>query len=173
MGRGADSGREWSSSPIKQKHWVTFAPGRVSSPEDPLESYTRGDEAYRCLLPTWSVRKELPDSTNWSTPAGEGEALLAKDLECPPPLEPFVQELLEDKEASCTNAGMDSGLPPPSPSMSADPEPSLMEHEHWIKWHTEYIDMLAWWCKLEMVPNLDDPQEFPQRMRASLKVPKV
>ena len=112
---------------------MTFALGKVPSPEEPLESYARGDKAYRCPPPTWPVRKESPDSTDWSTPAEEDEDLPAKDLECPLPLKPFVQELLEDEEASFTNAGTDSGLLPPSPLMLGDPEPSPVEHEHWMK----------------------------------------
>ena len=137
--RGMHSGRDWSSSPVRQKCWVTFALEKVPSPAEPLESYDRGDEAYKCLLHTWPARKGPPDSTDWSTPAEEGKVFPAKDLESPPPLEPFMQELLE--EVSCTNAGMDSGMLPPSWPMLGDPGPSLMEHEHWIKLHTWYIDM--------------------------------
>ena len=57
--------------------------------------------------------------------------------------------------------------------MLGDPKPSPMEHEHWIKWHAQYIDMLAWWHELEAVPNVADPWEFAQRVRASFKVPKA
>ena len=79
---------------------------------------------YKCLLPTWPVRKGSLDDTDWSTTVERSEASPSKELECPPPLESFVQELSKDEEASCTNAGMDSSLQPPSLLMSGDPEPS-------------------------------------------------
>ena len=87
--RGRDFGRDRSPSPVRQKCQVTFAPGEVPSSGEPLESYARGDEAYKCLPPTWPARKGPPDVTNWSAPAEE--------LECPLPLEPFMQELLQMK----------------------------------------------------------------------------
>ena len=149
---------------------MTFAPRKVPSPEEPVEFYARGDKAYRCLLPTWPVRKGPPGSTDWLTPAEEGEAFPAKDLECPLPLEPFMWELLEDKEASCNDIGMDSGMLPPSPLMLGEHEPSPIEHEHWIKWHTQYIDMPAWWHEWEAVSNLD---EFTQQVRTFFEVPKA
>ena len=155
--RDRDFGRDWSPSPIRPKCWVTYTPGEVPSSGEPLESYARWDEAYKCLPPTCPVRRVPPDNTDWSTPAEGSEASLSKELECPPPLEPFVQELLKDEKASCTDAGMDSGLPPPSPLTSGDPEPSPIEYEHWIKWHTRYVDTPAWWCELEAVPNVTDP----------------
>ena len=37
--RGIDFGRDWSPSPIRQKCQMMFAPGKVSSPEEPPESY--------------------------------------------------------------------------------------------------------------------------------------
>ena len=39
--------------------------------------------------------------------------------------------------------------------------------------HAWYIDMLAWWCKLEAVPNLADAQEFAWRVRVSSEVPRA
>ena len=82
-------------------------------------------------------------------------------------------EQLEDKDASCTDAGKDSGLLPPLPSMLGDPEPSPIEHEHWIKCVPDMLTCQLDGGKLEVVPNLGNPQEFAWRVRASFEVPKA
>ena len=105
---------------------IVTQPHQTKASSEPPESYARGDEAYKCLLPTWPVRRGPPDDTDWLTPVKGDEASPSEELECPLPLESFVWELLEDKEASCTDARMDSSLPPLSPLILGDPEPSPM-----------------------------------------------
>ena len=125
-------------SPTRQKCWVIFAEGREPTPtEESPEHNTREDEANWLLPPTWQM-EEVPNwETDWSRMGEEAEAILAegdKDLECPPPLKPFLQELMGGEESSLAKA--EGGLPPPPQSMLDDLEPSPLCQAEWIKWHS-------------------------------------
>ena len=155
--RGTVRGWAQSSSPSWQKLHVTFAEGKVPSlSEDSLESNAGIDEAHQLPLPTWQDNRAPNDGANWSRPkAGKEE-----DFECPPPLEPHLQELLGGEESFLASA-----------KAPYDPAPSPLHQSDWIQWHACQVEMLAWWRELLEVTSNDDCQEFAQKVCTSFEVP--
>ena len=77
----------------------------------------------------------MQDDFNWLRLEGGEE-----ELECPPSLEPHLQELLSREETFLAGTGVDDGLS--QTSMPNNPEPSPMEKTEWILWPTQQMDML-------------------------------
>ena len=144
-----------SLSPSRFRWQVTFA---QSSPESSPERYTGVKEPY---LPTWGDERGPGNQSDWSMPKEE-------DPECPPPLEPHVQEFLRGEEMLAVSTGVGDSL-----LQTLMHEPSPMDSAEWIKWHAQQLDMPAWWWELKKVPSQDNLQEFAQRMQASFEVPKA
>ena len=81
---------------------------------------------------------------------------------------------------------MDLGLPPElgpdverffhSPAGKEDEEdhlpaePLVGEHEEWIKWRGQVVDIPDWWLELEMVPEVDNIQKLARKIQASFKL---
>ena len=105
-------------------------------------------------LPAWQAEVAPHDEANWSRPEeGEGE----EDLECPPPLEPHLQQLLGWEELPLTGAEVEDGLM----SMPKDLEPSPLYQADWIQWHTCHVETLTWW------------RDLLNKVHASFEVPKA
>ena len=63
--------------------------------------------------------------------------------------------------------------PEEDPQQTSMPEPSPQRNNEWIHWHTQHVEIPAWWQELQEVPSQSDIKEFIQRMHASFQVPKV
>ena len=152
-----DPAKRWaqSLSPSQSRQQVTFS---HSSPK----SSPKRDISVKRTPPTNLGGESRPgDQSDWSRPEEE-------DLECPPSLEPHVQEFLRGEEMLLAGAGVGDSL-----LQSSTPEPSPTESAEWIKWHMQQLDMPAWWWELKEVPSQDNLQEFAQSVWASFEVPKV
>ena len=80
----------------------------------------------------------MQDDSNWLRVEGGEE-----QLECPPSLEPQLQELLSGEEMFLVGAGVEDVLS--QTLMPNIPKPSPMEYAEWILWCTPQADMLDWW----------------------------
>ena len=93
------------------------------------ECDARVDEAIQLPLPTWQMEEAPNWETDWLSTGEEAETILAegdKDLDCPPQLEPFLQELLGGEESSLTE--VEGRLVPLPQSTPEDLELSLLHH---------------------------------------------
>ena len=119
---------------------------------------------------------------NWSWPREEAQTISDKedlDLECPPPLEPHLQQLLGEREPSqwamrwemASHPCQHQYHPPLSPH--ENPEPSPLCVSEWIEWHARYVWTLPWWEELKNIPCHTDYKEFAWKMHVSFKVPKA
>ena len=94
------------------------------------------DEAHQLPLPTWQTERALHDESDWSRQeGGEGE----EELECPPPLEPHLHELLSGEELFLADAEVGDGFQ--QTLMPDNLEPSPMCQSDWILWHACQVEM--------------------------------
>ena len=78
-------------------------PERAPSLEESLKCDTEADVAYWLPPTLWQTKEVLHKMANWSRPCEEAGTILGEggaDLECPPPLEPHLQQLLDGEEPS-------------------------------------------------------------------------
>ena len=140
-----NTAKRWAQSPSPpQPRWqVTFAKGwaPLSSKNSPGRD-TRIGRAHWLPLPTWGDERTPDGQSDWSGPKAEEEG----DLECLPPLEPHLQELLSGEETFLAGTGAEGGLM--WTSTPNDPKPSPMENAEWIQWHAWQVDMPVWWWEL-------------------------
>ena len=111
-------------SPSRSRQWVTFA--ELSLDSSPERDAGLGEP----YPPTWS-EWGLGNPSNWSR--------TEEDLECLPPLNPYVEGFLARAEG-----GDDSQQTP-------WPEPPNNSSE-WVKWHAEQLNTPAWWQELSQGP---------------------
>ena len=52
-------------------------------------------------------------------------------------------------------------------------EPLVENYEVWVEWRGHQVDMPDWWGELVAIPDIDDYQKLAQKIRASLKIPRV
>ena len=62
------------------------------------------------------------------------------------------------------------GGTPASPAAQTSPG---YDHCEWIEWHSQCVDMPAWWGELWAISDVEDHQELTQKVRASFEVPMV
>ena len=179
-----DTAQEWMWSPssIRWRHWVTFAKGTAPSLEESLRHevskcpHDAGTEmGYQLSPPMWWTEATPQEMADWSRPWEEAQTVLVKeedvDLECTPPLEPYLMQLLGEEEPSLPGTNARDVLPPlPMPE---DPEPSPQHASDWIEWHARYVQMPSWWEELTKIPSNVNHQEFAWKVHASFEVPKA
>ena len=141
-------------SPIQLRWRVTFK-------DSPRED-ARAEEL---PLLTWGDEELIGEPSDWSRPEARPEK---EDLECPLALDPLLQEFLSGGDAPWASDGMED-----DPQQTLIPEPFSLRNAEWICWHTQQLDMPAWWQELQEVPELDNIQEFARKVWASVQIPKA
>ena len=137
-----------------------------SSSDNSLERNAGFDRALQTPQPTWGTEDAMRDDSNWLRVEG-GE----DELECPPPLELHLQELLSGEEMSLAGTVVDNGL---SWTLAPnDPEPSPMEKAEWISLYALQVVMPDWWWERWEVPGQDDHWEFAHKVQALFELPKA
>ena len=160
-----DSAKRWSQSPSPSqwRWWATFMQGRAPHHlKVALKGILASTRCIGCPFQLGEMKWCQVTISTWSR-AKEG------DLECLPPLEPHIQELLSGEEMSLAGVGGSSLWA----SMPGDPGPSPRQNAGWIQWCTHQLDKLAWWQELHKVPSHDDHHKFVQKVRASFELPKA
>ena len=110
-----------SPSPVWLRQWVTF--------EDSPGEDVRGEEP---PLLAWADDKGTGEPSDWSQPEPRMEE---EDLECPPTLDPWVQEFLAGEVSWASNRSEDN------PQQTLMPELSPQRNNEWIHWCTQHVEM--------------------------------
>ena len=76
-----------------------------SSSDEGQERDAGVDRAHQMSWLTWGTEGMMQDDSNWLRVEGGEE-----QLECPPPLEPHLQELLSGEEMFLASTGVEDGL---------------------------------------------------------------
>ena len=109
--------------------------------------------AEELTLQTWGDKEGRGEPSDWSRPEVSPEE---EDLECPPALNPLVQEFLSG-EVPWAGDRMEN-----DPQQALMPQPSSLRTTEWIHLHAWQLDMPAQWQDLQEVSDQDDIQEFCQ-----------
>ena len=185
--------QEWTQSPssTRQKHWVTFAEGRVPLLGESLRHGVReclhdaGTEmGYQVPPLMWQTEATPWEMADWSRPWEEAPTILVEeedvDLRCLLALEPHLQQLLGEEEPSLAGINVGDNLPPlpmptfpPQPLPPKDPKPSALHTSDWIEWCARYVQMPSWWEELTKILHHVDHQEFTLKVHPSFEMPKV
>ena len=144
---GATQG--WAKSPSlsRQKCQVTFIEERAPLlTEESPKCDAEADEAYWLPLLMWQAEEAPHEEADWLRPREEAGTILDEgdvDLECPLPLEPHLQELLDGEEPSLASAEAGIGLPlmlTTAPLPCKDPEPSPCTPQSGSVAHQAHVD---------------------------------
>ena len=52
-------------------------------------------------------------------------------------------------------------------------EPSVSDVKTWLEWQAEQLGTPTWWMELQVIPDISDPQNLSQKIRASFNIPEV
>ena len=131
-----------SPSPTQPRRKVTFK----------QSSLWRDTEVNQFHPSTSGDRQSLKADDSWLlswTEEPEG-------LGCSPELDPQVQEFLSGEGVPYAGNNDDS-------DWSSTLEPPFKDSNKWVLWYACQVEMLAWWPKLQRVPNQKEPFNSPDR----------